>query len=145
VQGGQLRRIVFPRTHDEGGKLDGRSGIHRSENSQKNGATTVVTTLKHPSGLRCEHHLFWVGNTPVFSSRVSVRHAGKKPVTLEMLSSFSLGGMTPYAPDDAPNRLLVHRYRSTWSAEGRLDTQSIEDLQLERSWTGHGIACERFG
>jgi alpha-galactosidase len=95
--------------------------------------------------LRCEHQLSWQGNTPVFSSRVSVRNAGKKPVTLEMLSSFSLGGMTPYASDDAPNRLLVHRYRSAWSAEGRLDTQGIEDLQLERSWIGHGIACERFG
>ncbi|MCX6970714.1 MAG: alpha-galactosidase [Verrucomicrobia bacterium] len=112
---------------------------------KKNGSTLVVTTLKHPSGLRCEHHLSWVGNTPVFSSRVSVRNPGKRPVTIEMLSSFSLGGMTPYASDDAPNRLLVHRYRSTWSAEGRLDTQGIEDLQLERSWTGHGVACERFG
>lgn len=112
---------------------------------KKNGGTSVITTLKHPSGLLCEHQLSWQGNTPVFSSRVSVRNAGKKPVTLEMLSSFSLGGITPYAHDDAPNRLFVHRYRSTWSAEGRLDTQGIEDLQLERSWIGHGIACERFG
>ena len=112
---------------------------------KKNGNTSVITTLKHPSGLRCEHQLSWQGTTPVFSSRVSVRNAGKKPVTLEMLSSFSLGGITPYAHDDAPNRLFVHRYRSTWSAEGRLDTQGIEDLQLERSWIGHGIACERFG
>jgi alpha-galactosidase len=112
---------------------------------QKNGRTGVVTTLKHPSGLRCEHQLSWQGNTPIFSSHVRVRNAGKSPVTLEMLSSFSLGGMTPYAPDDAPNRLLVHRNRSSWSAEGRLDTQSIEQLQLERSWNGHGIACERFG
>ncbi|TSA29564.1 MAG: alpha-galactosidase [Verrucomicrobiaceae bacterium] len=109
------------------------------------GTTCVVTSLKHPSGLRCEHHFSWQGNTPVFSSQVRVRHAGKQPVTLEMLSSFSLGGMTPYALDDAPNRLLVHRYRSTWSAEGRLDTQGIEQLQLERSWSGAGIACERFG
>jgi alpha-galactosidase len=112
---------------------------------KKNGGTSVITTLKHPSGLLCEHQLSWQGNTPVFSSRVSVRNAGKKPVTLEMLSSFSLGGITPYAHDDAPNRLFVHRYRSTWSAEGRLDTQGIENLQLERSWIGHGIACERFG
>ena len=114
--------------------------VHR-----KNRGTSVVTTLKHPSGLLCEHQLSWQGNVPVFSSRVSVRNDGKKAVTLEMLSSFSLGGMTPYAHDDAPNRLFVHRYRSTWSAEGRLDTQGIEDLQLERSWGGNGIACERFG
>jgi alpha-galactosidase len=112
---------------------------------KKNGDTRVITTLKHPSGLRCEHQLSWRGKVPVFSSRVSVRNAGKQPVTLEMLSSFSLGGMTPYAQDDAPNRLLVHRYRSAWSSEGRLDTQGIEDLHLERSWTGHAIACERFG
>ena len=112
---------------------------------KKNGGTSVVTTLKHPSGLLCEHQLSWRGNVPAFSSSVSVRNTGKKPVTLEMLSSFSLGGMTPYAHDDAPNRLFVHRYRSTWSAEGRLDTQGIEDLQLERSWAGNGIACERFG
>ncbi|MCE9587567.1 MAG: alpha-galactosidase [Verrucomicrobia bacterium] len=114
--------------------------VHR-----KNGDTAVVTTLKHPSGLLCEHQLSWQGIVPVFSSSVSVRNSGKKPVTLEMLSSFSLGGMTPYAHDDAPNRLFVHRYRSTWSAEGRPDTQGIEDLQLERSWAGNGIACERFG
>ncbi len=112
---------------------------------KKNGVSCVVTSLRHSSGLRCEHHFSWEGNTPVFSSQVRVRHAGKKPLTLEMLSSFSLGGMTPYAPDDAPNRLFVHRFRSSWSAEGRLDSQSIEQLQLERSWIGHGIACERFG
>ena len=82
---------------------------------------------------------------PVFSSRVSVRNAGKKPVTLEMLSSFSLGGMTPYAHGDAPNRLFVHRYRSIWNTESRLDTQGIEDLQLERSWIGNGIARHLWG
>jgi len=112
---------------------------------KKNGATMVLTTLKHPSGLVCEHQLSWQGNTPIFSSRVSARNTGKKPITLEMLSSFSLGGMTPYATDDAPNRLQVHRYRSTWSAEGRLDTQSIENLHLERSWSGYSVCCERFG
>ena len=112
---------------------------------ENEGVTTVVTTLKHPSGLIVEHLLSWIGKTPVFTSRVRVRNGGKNPVTLEMLSSFSLGGITPYAEDDAPERLTVHRFRSTWSAEGRLESRSVEELQLERSWTGHGIACERFG
>jgi alpha-galactosidase len=107
--------------------------------------TTVITTLTHPLELSCKHVLQWTDSTPVFSSRVQVSNAGKKPVTIEMLSSFSLGGITPYAHDDAPNRIAVHRFRSSWSAEGRLDSQDIESLHLERSWTGHGIACERFG
>jgi alpha-galactosidase len=112
---------------------------------KKAGATTVVTTLKHPSGLRCEHRFSWIGNTPVFTSSVRVVNAGKKPITLEMLTSFSLGGLTPYAADDAPNRLMVHRYRTSWTMEGRLESRSIEDLHLERSWLGGGIASERFG
>ena len=33
---------------------------------KKNGGTSVVTTLQHPSGLRCEHQLSWQGNVPVF-------------------------------------------------------------------------------
>lgn len=107
--------------------------------------TTVTTTLTHPSGLRCEHVFSWHGDTPVFACRVRARNDGKTAVTLEMLASFSLGGITPYAADDAPGRLAVHRFRSAWSAEGRRDTRDIEDLQLERSWSGHGAACERFG
>jgi alpha-galactosidase len=112
---------------------------------KKGNSTTVVTTLKHPSGLRCEHRFSWIGNTPVFTSSVRAVNAGKKAVTLEMLTSFSLGGLTPYAEDDAPNRLMVHRYRSSWSMEGRLESRSIEGLHLERSWLGGGIASERFG
>ena len=112
---------------------------------KKDGLTTVITTLKHPSGLLCEHELKWLGKTPVFTSRVKVRNASRKPVTLDMLTSFSLGGLTPYAPDDAPERLVVHRFRSSWSAEGRRESRAIEDLQLERSWVGCSNASERFG
>lgn len=109
------------------------------------GSTSVVTRLTHPSGLICEHRLSWQGRIPVFFSSVRVRNAGADAVTLEMLSSFSLGGITPYAGDDAPNRLFAHRYRSAWSAEGRLETRSLEELHLERSWIGCSHLSERFG
>ncbi|MEI6036066.1 MAG: hypothetical protein WCS65_17505, partial [Verrucomicrobiae bacterium] len=61
------------------------------------------------------------------------------------LPVFSLGGLTPFAADDAPHRLFVHRYRSSWSAEGRLESRSIEELNLERSWIGYSLLSERFG
>jgi len=66
-------------------------------------------------------------------------------VILEMLGSFSIGGITPFHEADAPGRLRVHRFRTVWSAEGRLQTQSIEQLHLERSWSGSGAFSERFG
>ena len=53
--------------------------------------------------------------------------------------------MTPFAEDDAPNRLFLHRFRSFWSAEGRHVCQPVEELGLERSWATHSVRAERFG
>jgi alpha-galactosidase len=41
--------------------------------------------------------------------------------------------------------LLLHRIRSSWSAEGRLDSRTLEEMHLERSWSGHSAVAERFG
>ena len=68
-----------------------------------------------------------------------------QPLTLEMLASFSLSGITPFAVDDAPGRLYLHRFRSYWSAEGRHECRLAEDLGLEPSWAHHGVRVERFG
>lgn len=111
----------------------------------KGDRTSVITTLRHPSGLRLEHRLSWCGRLPVFTCEVVVKNAGRGAVTLEMLTSFSLGGITPYAPDDAAGCLVAHRFRSSWSAEGRLESLPLEDLHLERSWSGHSLLSERFG
>jgi alpha-galactosidase len=73
------------------------------------------------------------------------RNGSTQPVTLEMLTSFSLGGLTPFAEDDAPGRLLVHRIRSSWASEGRLNSDPAERLQLEASFSRYSAACERFG
>ena len=107
--------------------------------------TTVVTALVSEEGYSLEHKLSWRdGDT---SAQVVTRfvNGGTEAVTLEMLTSFSLGGITPFDPADAPDRLRAHRFRSVWSAEARLETQSIEGLHLERSATAHGAFSERFG
>jgi alpha-galactosidase len=107
---------------------------------------TVVTVLADPvRGLRCEHRLSPLAGGKAVCVVTRVTNAGAAAVSLEALSSFSLGGLTPFAEDDAPGRLRLHRFRSSWSSEGRLDTQTLEQLQLERSWIGHGVGCERFG
>ena len=62
-----------------------------------------------------------------------------------MLASFSLSGISPFAVDDAPGRLFLHRFRSYWSAEGRHERRLAEDMGLEPSWAHHGVRVERFG
>jgi alpha-galactosidase len=112
----------------------------------KNGPLTeIVTTLRSERGYACEHHLIYREGDESFTVWTDFRNEGNVPLTLEMLASFSLSGLTPFAEDDAPDRLFLHSFRSHWSAEGRHHCQSVEDLGLERSWLPHAIRAERFG
>lgn len=106
---------------------------------------TITTTLSDGRGHRIEHRLSWTAGDAALRVEMEFFNDSEQAVTLEMLASFSLGGITPFAADDAPGRLLVHRFRSGWAAEGRLETRSIEQLHLERSWSGAGAFGERFG
>ena len=105
----------------------------------------IVTTLAAPGGLVVRHRLTHRFGDRGVEVRAVFENGSEAPVTLEMLSSFSLCGLTPYAAGSAPGSLVLHRLRSKWSNEGRLDTQPIEDLQLEPSWSGHGAFSEKYG
>ena len=109
------------------------------------GRVTVRTTFNHPDGWRAHHDLAWRRGTSWLESSVTVENTGAAALTLEQLASFSVGGLTPFATDDAPGRLQLHRFRAVWSMEGRQETRAFEDLQLERSWAGWGVRAERFG
>jgi alpha-galactosidase len=117
----------------------------RQEKIQQGDETEIVTYLNSARGYSCEHHLRYCQGDEALTFFSIIRNDGWEEFKLEMLSSFSLGGITPFAPDDAPNRLHLHRFRSSWSAEGRHVSQPIEELHLERSWSGHGVRAERFG
>ncbi|MCF7689156.1 MAG: alpha-galactosidase [Cephaloticoccus sp.] len=113
---------------------------------QQKGGLRVRTTFKHADGGWLAHHdLGWRKGASWLDSSVTIENTSRSPITLEMLASFSLGGVSPFATDDAPGRLQLHRFRGVWSMEGRLVTQAFEDLQLEPSWVGYGVRCERFG
>lgn len=64
----------------------------------------------------------------------SIINESMSSIRLEMLSSFTLGAITPFIDGMAPETMLLHRLRSTWSAEGRLVSETLEELQLEPSW-----------
>lgn len=67
---------------------------------------------------------------------------GIEELSLDMAASFSLEGVNV---SEEPGEFFVHRLRSCWSNEGRLITEVLEDLQLEKSWSGYGARVERFG
>jgi alpha-galactosidase len=110
-------------------------------------SNTVVTTLHDATtpNLQITHRLSPGFQNLTVQSTTTFSNTSSLPVRLELLTSFSLSGITPYASDDAPLRLRAHRFRSVWSAEGRLVSDSIEQLHLERSWAGNMNFSERFG
>ncbi len=104
-----------------------------------------VRTLLRGSNLEVAHILEWRAGEPGIRMGTELTPIGAREITLQMVTSFNLGHLTPFCADDAPERLRVHRFRSAWSEEGRHEALDIEALKLERSWSGHGVRCERFG
>lgn len=112
---------------------------------ESDGITEVVTTLHDDKGCAVQHHLRWHRGDKTVRIFTVLRNESSKDLGVEMLSSFSLGGLTPFTPGDAHGTLHIHRIRSAWSMEGRLVSDSAENLQLEPAWSYHAIRCERFG
>lgn len=113
--------------------------------AQERSGDTLTTQLRNPDGHEITHRLDYLAGADVFEIRIVFRNGSPVPVTLEMLASFSLGGITPFDAADGAGRLVAHRFRSVWSAEGRHEARSLEDLHLERSWSSAGMFSERFG
>ena len=119
--------------------------LEQRHEQEESGHTAMVTVLGTEAGLKLVHRLSWFEGESTLESVTTFTNGSAVPVTLEMLSSFSLSGITPFHEEDAPGRLKVHRFRSVWSAEGRLETRGVEELHLERSGSGAAIHSERFG
>jgi alpha-galactosidase len=107
--------------------------------------TTITTELATGDGLALVHRLSHRAGDPFVRVRTTAVNEGTEPVVLDLLTSFTLTGLTPFAADDAPGRLVVHRIRSAWSAEARLVSESVEQLGLERPYVNIGTVAERFG
>lgn len=105
----------------------------------------VVTQLGTPDGLVATHRLSKGAGEGALRVATRIENRSQRPTTLTLVSSVVLSDLTPFASDDAPNRLALWRLRSTWSAECRLVRDPLERLHLERPWGGGAAVSERFG
>lgn len=115
------------------------------EGKDEDGGVTVCTSFSDKRGYRYHHYLVWKTGKKSLLSYTVFENGSGQTAALEMLSSFSLGGISPFVGADESGMLKLHRIRSVWSMEGRVESQLLEDLQLEPSWGGHAVRCERFG
>ena len=106
---------------------------------------SIITILRAGDGQELMHQLTHYAGSGGVEIVTTYLNGSSADITLDMLSSFCLGGITTFIAGDAPNSLVVHRLRSKWSNEARLDSVPVEDLQLEPTWSLYGAASERFG
>ena len=105
----------------------------------------IITTLKSPEGVILRHIVAGRKDSRALTVSSTVINESGKDITLEALSSACLSGITPYAEDEATGRLVLHRFRSFWSAEARHCADPIEDLMLEPAWARFSLRCEKYG
>lgn len=72
----------------------------------------------------------------VYECYTEFENLTENKITLDMLASFSIKDIEADT---------LHRATSFWSAEGKLLSQKLTSLNMERSWSGHGIRIEKFG
>jgi alpha-galactosidase len=137
---------LFARGRTMLNSLSSRSFVfHDQALSERDGCKTVVTYLQNEKHCVLEHHLIWRQEDSAVTVQSVFRNESGEEVTLEMLSSFSLGAVTPFEAGDTPDTLVLHRLRSRWADEGRLETVPVEALQLEPSFSGVSANTVRFG
>lgn len=112
---------------------------------ETSGGVEIITKLAHARGYQLRHIVRWQSGQPYFHIHTEFHNLTAAALTLEYLPSFSLNGITPFHPGEAPEQLRLHRFRSAWSAEGRHESLLLEDLHLERSWGNFSRRIERFG
>jgi len=106
----------------------------------------IITHLRDATGrYACRQFLMRPRGAPYIHAWTEFDNTSDAPLTLELLSSFCIDGLTPFHRGAGTGRMRLHRFRSVWAAEGRHEALPLEDLHLERSWAGYGVFCERFG
>ncbi|MCD8056335.1 MAG: alpha-galactosidase [Clostridiales bacterium] len=120
-------------------RLVGQNAICRG------GVTQIDTHLSDERGNCVTHTLLFHDGDRFVTVECTYKNGGDRPVTLEMFSSFSLTGISPYLPADSHGKIMLHRIMSRWSEEGRLRSDTMEELLLDTSWNMGGVRCERYG
>lgn len=116
--------------------------VHETEQA---GGLDICTQARTARGCTAEHHLICQQGTEALTSWQVFTNNSDAPVKLELLTSFSVSGLSPFHEKNVPESIYVHRLRSKWSMEGFHERYLLEEHQIEPCWKPSGASVERFG
>ncbi len=148
----QLKLVgdIYPNCYGHGSSMRNSDSSNRLDYDSQvveetDDGMIIKTYLKDMRGYDVVHMVTYHNGDLSFELKSIITNNSDKDITMEMISSFELSKISPFLEGDGPDSLLVHRLRSKWSHEGRLHTETVEDLQLEPSWSTWSVSTERFG
>ncbi|MBO4825218.1 MAG: alpha-galactosidase, partial [Lachnospiraceae bacterium] len=109
------------------------SSMRRFNNTYESGSKTTLTS---DDGLKLTVSYDKSPYSDATEIVTSFENGSGAPVTLEMLTSFLL-------PEVKADK--IHRILSFWSAEGRVKTDDLAELNMEHSWNNMAFRVEKFG
>ena len=105
-----------------------------SRSLEKVSETDAETVYKNPHNHTVVMNKTRIGDAVALTTTFTNTSDGE--AVLEMLSSFAVRGIKADK---------IHRLQSFWSAEGKLRTETVEELHLEPSWNRCATRIEKFG
>lgn len=108
---------------------------YQDQRYEKNGNTlTIRTYLKNNINVEAVHTVSYTDGDKFITINTELINNSGGDIKCEMLSSFVISNISPYLDGCGEESLILHRLRSKWSTEGRLVSESFENLQLEEFW-----------
>lgn len=110
--------------------------------------TPDIPAGKYPYGnfdIILRHVLEYEEGTDYVKSFSEIEILKGETVSTEMLSSYNICGFSCLEPGLRQEDFMLHRLQTKWSMEGKLESESFLDLQLEPAWIPIGTNSIRFG
>lgn len=126
----KIRGDAFGGHFLNGISMAGGESTHRCKRMKKTDKKTVFECESY----RVTAYHIEKGNT--VHCETVFENLSDKDITLDMISSFCIENIEAD---------IIHRVTSFWSAEGKILSQKLTSLNMERSWSGHGARIEKFG
>ena len=113
---------------------------------QKNDrVTTRIITEYERRGVKITSVLEYTDGEKFLRTYSVFESASSEKQILEMASSFNICAFPCVGKGLRQKDLMLHRLKSKWSMEGKLESRSFLDMELEPAWLRIGASSERFG
>ena len=115
------------------------------EKRTEGGRTEIVTYFDNRKGAKLEHHIVKESGVNAVECFQVLKNEGDADIVVEMIASFQINALSPFTAENDVDEIYLHRLRTNWSAEGKPETFTAAELQLEDSWSSYGIRQARIG